>query len=322
MPVVIHLIDQNADYATRRTAVSLAGELRDEYSPIGLTIGRGGDLRDTLTAARSLDRYERGAVVHAWGTRPLIAASLAGRTALVYTPPEEPGRWDRFWMKWLCRSGVKVVFSCHAQQKRCGGNFDSRVIHPGVCVQPIEPDFKLRRYLGFSDKDFVLLALGESTRSARHDIALWTTAILHMSDPTYRMLAWGKGPKVDHLKRLAAPLKKKDLLRLEPMLEFEQLLLAADAALVPRGAADFSLAAALCMGAGIPLVEMTRPKAASQRVIKLRHDPELRRTLIQAAAMKTEELFNMDRFIDEHRRLYTKISSTSRSTAEPVGASI
>src|ERR1700722_12781055 len=257
MSPILHLFDQNADYATRRMAVTVAEGLRGEFAPTGLTIGRGGDLRDCLTAARCLESLAQSSVVHAWGTRPLIAASLAGCEPIIYSPPADLGRWDKRWLRWLGRRrDVRIVFSSEAQQRDARGcglpEERTSLIRPGIQVEPAARDSSLRRRLGFSDDDFVVLAAGESTRSAGHKLAVWTTAILHVLDETWKLLVWGRGDQAGKIARLAASQECASLLRLEPSMEFEQLLAAADVVLSPTTGADAPLAVAMCMAAGIP----------------------------------------------------------------------
>jgi hypothetical protein len=320
MARVLHLLDQNADFPTRRLAVSLAEQLRDQFAPIGLTIGRGGDLRNVLDAGRCLDHFESAAVIHAWGTRPLIAAALAGRQPFVYSPPAEFNRWDRFWMRWICKRGVSVVFSSESQRRRSHLSRQSRIIRPGVQVNaPEGPYPPLRQWLGYSDNDFVVLAPGESTRSAGHDLAVWITAIAHMHDPTWRLLIWGRGDRVEHLHHITSPLRLPGLIRFQPSQEFGQLIPAADVVLTTRGGADADLPTALCMAESVPVIEIGKPRETAQKLLDLRNDATLRKTLQQSAAADAAKFFDMDRFARDYAAMYRQcLPADAPANAPPV----
>ena len=323
MARILHLLEQNADYPTRRMAVSLAEELRERFTPVGLTIGRGGDLRNVLDAGRCLENFEPTAVVHAWGTRPLIAAALAGRQPFVFSPPAQINRWDRFWMRWLCGRGVNVVFASEGQRKRSGLVGAGQVIRPGVHVRAADgPYAPLRQWLGFTGGDFVVLAPGESTRSAGHDIALWTTAIAHMRDPTWRLLLWGRGNRVEHLRHVTRPLRLPALMRFQPDVEFEQLISAADVVLAPRGGAEADLPTALCMAEGVPVIEIGSPRATAQKLLEIRGDAARRKLLGQRAAEDAGKFFGMDRFAAGYAAMYAQCLRGNETGIERgVGAS-
>src|SRR4029079_19176372 len=69
------------------------------------------------------------------------------------------------------------------------------MIRPGVDFGKVKRrrDPELRAALGFGENDRVILAAGESTRAAAHTDAPWAVGILHVADPKYRLLVWGRG---------------------------------------------------------------------------------------------------------------------------------
>jgi hypothetical protein len=308
MARVLHLFDQRADYESRRMAVVLADRLKNDFAPTGLTIGRGGDLRDVLTAARSLDSFGPDTVLHAWGTRPLIAAALAGCENFIYTPPTHLNRWDIRWLRWLARREMTVVFSRPSQQlsaDECDLPHENcRLIPPGLPRTVNARDDSLRRQLGFSSDDFVLLCTGSGSET----LSLWTAAILHLLDPTWRLLVWGKGESEDKLRKMAAPLHKPAMLKIESSLEYEDLLPAADVALTQQTGTESPLAAALCMAAGIPVVQLAKPRATAQYLLDLRTNPAFRESLSQSAHSDAVKFFDLDRFVEQYKTLYVEAS--------------
>src|SRR5204863_4599377 len=115
----------------------------------------------------------------------------------------------------------------------------------------------LRAQLGFSPSDHVMLAAGESTRAANHRLASWAASILHVLDPRHRFLLWGKGPMSDSVIRFTHRLRRPNFLsvateRLGPDVTFEELLPAADTALMTADAPAATLPIAICMAAGLP----------------------------------------------------------------------
>jgi len=299
-------------------AVVLADRLKDDFAPTGLTIGRGGDLRDVLTAARSLDSFGPDTVLHAWGTRPLIAAALAGCENFIYTPPTQLNRWDKRWLRWLGRRReMTVVFSRPSQQldaEPCDlPDENCRLIPAGLARTAIARDDSLRQQLGFRPDDFVLLSTGSDT------LALWTAAILHLLDPTWRLLVWGKGESEAKLRKMAAPLHKPAMLKIESAMEFEELLPAADIALTLQTGAEAPLAAALCMAAGIPVVPLAKPRATAQHLLDLRSDPARCQSLSKSAHSGAARFFDLDRFVEQYKSLYVEAASRADRNVELAG---
>jgi glycosyltransferase involved in cell wall biosynthesis len=198
-----------------------------------------------------------------------------------------------------------------------------RVILPGVSALPSRDRAAMRRELGLSDDYFAVLAPGESTRCARHSLALWTLSILHETDARWRMLVWGKGPLRGELCRLAARLKHPELLHTALKMKFEDVLPAADAAMITATGGAAILPVAMTMAAGLAIVATPRealadrrnalviagdsPRAAAQALLELRGDATLRSRLGDQAKVDAVERFSMERFIEEHRKIYSEL---------------
>jgi glycosyltransferase involved in cell wall biosynthesis len=188
---------------------------------------------------------------------------------------------------------------------------------------------RARNELVISDEHFVLLAPGESTRVAAHERAAWVGSILHVTDERYRVLLWGRGPRLDVAAELGDKLRQPGLVVvagrvLKRSVEFEELLPAADALLVtPVGPAPL-LPVAMAMSAGVPVIACDRaefsellidretswnvPTCAvrplAQCVLDLRADPTTAVALVRRARERVREVCSRDRFVNAYRRLY------------------
>src|SRR5690242_10722480 len=90
MPVrVLHLLDTDADFQTRRAVEYLARDLGHDFAAAANTIGRGGTCRGLPAAVARVRGGERFDVIHAWGTTALTAAAFGSRAGarIVFTPP-------------------------------------------------------------------------------------------------------------------------------------------------------------------------------------------------------------------------------------------
>ena len=245
---------------------------------------------------------------------------LASKARIIYTPPPELRSVAARWANWLCRRrNLTAVFSDEYSRARAiAAGFNPahcRLIPPGVCPPPPHDRAAVRRRLGLSDDDFVVLAPGESTQRARHSLAIWTLAILYETDHRWKMLAWGKGPLRRELSRMATRLKARDTLHTAENWKFDDILPAADAALITASPGAAVLPTALCMAAGIPIaatpnetltnrrnalvIEGDSPRAAAQALLELRSDNALRASLAGQAQTDAAAKFAMDRFVED-----------------------
>jgi glycosyltransferase involved in cell wall biosynthesis len=305
-------------------------------------IGRGGDYAHGLAAGLDLYRRPREGVriIHAWNLESLATAAIATKLPIVYSPEAEIAESSVGWLRAIIDyRDVQVVCATTTQQRhlikrgvpvgRC------HLIRPGVDFSRVKPkrDLGLRRRLGFADDHRVLLAPGESTRSAAHAAAFWAVSILNYLDKRYRLLCWGRGPQLQAMRRFAIELSQPDLLcfaeqRLGQSIEFETLCSAADATLVTATDPVATLPIAVCMASGLPTVAtvtytvselledrhtalmVARPTARSlaQRIMDLWVDQRQAWSIRDTARTEAYEFFSGTRFVNEYRQVYRQIA--------------
>jgi len=337
---IAHLIGREASFEAQRGIEMLARGLGEGFESKMVRIGQGAKCRTWLAAARYLRRQTgRFDVVHACdGTG--LAAGVGSGCPLVLSLAVPPGRTLNRWLRAvMAYRPLQVVAATATARRVCverGIPLERcHLIRPAVEFGRISHrrDAKLRRELGFNDEDYVLLAVGESTRPANHELAVWTSGILNVLDRRYKLLAWGRGPRSATLVRFAKSLKQGDMIRLaEPTLgrpvEFEDLLPAADLLLVTAGGAQPTLPLAMGMAAALPIVStvtytngelledhhnaLMTPKATArmlaQRVMALKPDARLQWELSDRARVEAFEYFSASRFLEQFRTLYRQIS--------------
>jgi glycosyltransferase involved in cell wall biosynthesis len=331
---VLHLHDGEVDFQTRRALEALTRSVGPGFEASAAKVGGVvGVFRRRHAAGAEPD------VVHAWGGRALMAAVLRGSRRIVFSPTRFPSartaRWVRAAMGYR---DVQVVCSTATQRRalveqgvpveRC------HLIRPGVDFSRVRRrrDPALRRRLGLSDADHVLLAPGESTRAAAHEDAAWATAIAHFLDPRYKLLAWGRGERAGAVARRAGAIANDMFRAAEPALgesmEFEALLPAADAVLVSARGPVPTLPIAVCMAAGLPIVSTVtytvaelledrhtavmvprhEPRLMARRLLDLRADAGLQWSISDVARTEAYEYFSLTRFLDQWRGVYRQIS--------------
>jgi len=337
---VLHVSEHGPDFQTQRCIEHLLGRLGEGFEARVRTIGRGGDWRSVPAGIIGLAR-ERGAdVVHAWGVKALIAAALVARGPIVYSPAMEARRGrTRF---------LRAVMSCRRLQVVCPTETMLRgllrerivaercqVIRPGVDFGRIRKprDPAIRAALGFGDSDYVLAAAGESTRAASHEQAAWVAGILHVLDPIYKLLLWGRGSRLGFVKAFARSATPASMLhvateRLGREASFEEVLSAADVIVNTAGEGGATLPLAISMAAGVPIVStVTRtvceliedrhnavlvpkrsPRLMAQRILRLREDGELRKRLTATARAEAFQHVPLTRFLEEYRGLYRRVA--------------
>jgi glycosyltransferase involved in cell wall biosynthesis len=342
MPRVLHLSDVLADFSAGHAAASLVQHAVDEFRIESRTIGRGGDYRNPATAVFAMRGEVAGAfdVVHVFSFAALWVALFAGAGRIIFSPvqllPRRSIRWLAAAMK---RRDIRLVCTSETEQRiDVQHGIDPRrctLIPPGVAVEPAHSrrDPALRQALGLADEDYVLLAPGETTRQAGHREALWATGLLHVLDPRYRLLIWGRGAKVQSCANLAGKLNQARALvmaeqTLGRKIEFAGLLPAADAVLFAPGGPTPVLPLALCMGAGLPIVATRAPgfgnllkdgdncmlapqrssRMLAQRVVEMRQNAELQTRIRESARNQARDLFCVRRFIEQYNDIYRKIA--------------
>jgi len=334
---VLHLHPARCDFQTERCLELLLKNLGPEMSMSTSSLGPGGDFGNLPVAIVRL-RYSgltNTHIVQAWGPAELVAAAGAGFSRIIFSPqgPIHP-KWWRWIGAIFRRREVEIVCPTSALRdiliSRGAPADGCRVISPAVDVSRFNGSGrKLRASLGLADSDIVLLAPGESIRQVFHRYSLWAAAILHVLDPQWRLLIWGRGPMVESLERFAATVGRDRLLidvekRLGRAVEFEQVACAADAALVFADAMAPVLPMSTCMAAGVPIVaaetagsreflqdEITAllepsatPRKLAQRMLALQKDAALRRKIAEAARVQAIDRFSVARYVADWRRVY------------------
>lgn len=333
---VLQLISSDADFQTRRAVSHLGQDLGASFQVETRAVGEGGDWHNALAAVIGLRRLEPFDLVHAWGGKSLLVASVAAPGRIVFSPSPYLGRRTTGWLRAV--SGyrdVHAILPTATMRRLCVERGvpigRCHLIRPGVDFSRVRRrrDPGLRAALGFGPNDTVVLAAGESTRAAEHDLAVWAGSILHTVEPRYRLLLWGRGSMAGSAARLASQFDQQNLLslaeqRLGRAVEFEELLPAADLVLVTAVGQVPTLPIAICMAAGLPIVSTVtytvaelledrhtalmvpkpHPKLLTQRVIDLMNDPGLQWTISDAARTEAYEYFALTRFLNQYRTVY------------------
>jgi glycosyltransferase involved in cell wall biosynthesis len=339
MPSVLHLLSATINEQTtqihRMLTQGLGADFISTTRRIGSVAGlHRGELRNLPAAILQL-RNERANITYAWGIPALVTAVLCGHPRILFSPDTFAGpralRWIRALMS---RADVTFISPTFTQRRlavqrgippeRC------HVIQPGVDFGRVSRrrDPALRKQLGFTEEDYIMIAPGETTLASGHDMAVWSCGILNVLDPRYKMLLWGRGSRADLTANLANRLKQGNMIRqaekmLNRQLDFEALLTIADVCVAsPAGAAP-TLPVATTMAAGVPIISTVTymlaelledrhtalmvpnrsPRALVQRILDLREDPRLRAKLIDTARAEAYEHHSMTRMLDAYRRV-------------------
>jgi glycosyltransferase involved in cell wall biosynthesis len=332
---VLHLRPHAAEFEAARGADALARAAGEGFAVAGRTLWRGGDRREVPTAAAML-RREAGEhdLVHAWGGAALAVAALGSRGPIVFSPATQTRVRTVRWLRAvLAHRRVEVICPTSTLHRRLveRGVPGARchLIRPGVDFSRVRRrrDAELRSKLGLGETDYVFLAAGESTRPAGHVEALWAASILHVADPRYKLLTWGRGPGAGSVRNFADKTEPKVLRVAEPRLgrrvEFEDLLPAADAVLVTAKGAVATLPIAICMAAALPIVATVtpivaelledrhtalmsadKPRLVARRALDLLEDPNLQWSISDMARTEAYEFFAQTRFLAQFRAVY------------------
>jgi glycosyltransferase involved in cell wall biosynthesis len=338
MTQVLHVLSTEASFQSRRGAEALRRDPANVFAAEIKTIGRGGTWRSVPFAVQALRRAQCD-VVHAWDDQSLLAVVLAGRPRIAFTPLFHPmGRQSsllRAIFRWreialICDSevGRRAWIAAGAPSSRC------HLIRPGAATDPVlrQRDPVLRAALGFSETDHVVLAVGESTDAARHDLSVWSVSILHVLDRSERLLLWGRGRACLPALRRAMRVADFDMYsvaetKLRRCVEFEELCSAADMALVTAQGPVATLPLAICMARGIPIVATPSPivsemledgvsakmapplaRQIARGIGELRASPGLQQTLSTNAMAQARDHFAPSRYIAQHRQLYAQMA--------------
>jgi len=270
MPRVIHLFDpqHDLDSATLRPARS-----SDEQRLVPVT----DDWISALRVGTRL-RYTRGLFsLHVWSESGLRAAALSrGEWPVVLhvTRPMSP-QAARL-VRWLSNhqslqaKALDPLLRQHAvelgiAESRCGLH-EPRIRSPRLSVGDRA---SLRAALGLSHDDRVALLPGAETRGSGHLHALWAAVLVHVLDPRLHVLSWGAGPAADRVRERARRLGYPSMLRVAtdraPHATFDDLLTAADVALVGDGDAPPLVSIAQALADDLPVLLPPTPRFESFR---------------------------------------------------------
>lgn len=350
---LLQLVDPSAGFGANRAAEHLRASLGAGFQIDAEPIAGAG-----VSAVRRVrNRPPRGRdFIHAFGTRALTVAAIGGGGGpTVFTPDDAPTKRQLGWLRAVMTyRNVQVLCPSGALHRRFveGGIPVGRchVVWPGVDFSRIRKrrDVELRAALGFDEADRVLLLVGESTRASGHAEALWAAAILHVLDPRWKVLAWGRGPRTDALVHFALSQKQASLVsiaerRLGRRMEFEELYPAADVLMVTPTKPVATLPIAMAMASGLPIVgtassvvgEMLEdrhtallappgsPRALARRVLDLAEDPKLQWAISDQARSEAYQYFPLTRFVEQHRTLYRQVAAgADLDLSDPAAAAV
>jgi glycosyltransferase involved in cell wall biosynthesis len=339
---ILHLHPAPCDFQTRRSLELLQKSLAGDFAMNCAGIGPGAVYRNVAEAIIRLrvGQFSRTHIAHAWGPAELIVAAAAGFDRIIFSPQQAITKTYRPWIERIVRrEGVHVVcptaflrdtfVASGAKAEFC------KVIYPAVDPSRFDGSTAdIRSKLGLADGDIAVLAPGESVRVAAHRESLWAVAILHVLDPRWRMLVWGRGPMVESLRRMARTSELPNVLvcaedRLTDSRRFEQVALSADAAIISSRGGSPILPVAICMAGRVPIVaadtaeirEILRdektgvlessfnPRRLAQRLLALQKDLSLRGDIISAAQASALKQFSPLIFTEEWRGIYRRFQT-------------
>lgn len=333
---ILHLLDSEADFQTRRCAEQLSRDLGPGYAQEVRTIGPGGHWRGLPHAVRETRRMGTDLLVHAWGPRALLAAAIGTSARLVFTTVVGNETRQISWLRAVMPyRDVQVICPTStlmdAMLRRGLPPEQCHLIRPGVEFSRVRArrQESLRQSLGFKPDDIVLLACGESTAAACHRDALWAAAILHVLEPRYKLLAWGRGEQTTAVEEFNRRTGSPMLLclaerRLGRVLDYEELLPAADMIVISATGPIAPLPVCISMAAALPIAATVTPTVAelledrhtalmvpphsprqlARRILRLREEADLQWRVSDAARAEAFEYYSAARFAQQHRSLY------------------
>jgi glycosyltransferase involved in cell wall biosynthesis len=342
---VLHLFGPAADFQSHYTSALLARHAPARIQITARTMDVGRRDRSALNTYLYL-RKCRGAfdVVHAWDITALTMAVLArGPWPILFSPSSVGLAQVKRLRRLMGFADVRTICSASLHHRyfvrhgiapeRC------QIISPALehSISVSQPDQELRQQLRFAPDEIVLLAPGVSTRDSRHREALWAVSILHVFDPRYRLLVWGRGPQTRALETLSARLRQPRMLvvaerRLGRTIEFAALASVADLVLATGAATSSPLPLATCMTAGkaivgsadgicsefledgrtAAMVSAAKPRLLAQRVLELCSDHSLRITIASGAVNAARARFDLRTFVDRYSTIYAEMATAGQ----------
>jgi len=331
---ILLLRERAADFETERATAQLAGLLGPEFAVVAKTLGEGGSYRNLPSTVLDLCWRHKPAVdvVHAWGPAALAAAVLIQTGRIIYSPPYRITARQIHWLNAIfARQAIDVVCSTATQHRllvehglpveRC------HLIRPGVDFGELQRRpgrEEIRKRLKIEPSRFVVLPVGDAVQGTAHRIATWAAAILNVLDPSYAIAVWQRGPLVHLAEQFMRRLQPESLVKVPSALSYEELLAAADVAIVSAEAPVPTLPIATTMAGGPPIVAcatdtvcelledhhnalmIAKPhgRRLAERIMQLREDSRLRWKLADTARTEAYEFYSQSRYLEQWRQCY------------------
>jgi len=331
---ILLLRERAADFETERATAQLAGLLGPELALAAKTLGEGGSYRNFAGAMLDLSWRHKQAVdvVHAWGPAALAAAVLMQTGRIIYSPPYRITLRQIHWLNAIfSRQAIDVVCSTATQQRllvehglpveRC------HLIRPGVdfgLLQRRPAREEVRKQLKIDPARFLILPVGDAVQGTAHRLATWAAAILNVLDPSYAITVWQRGLLVHVAENFARRLQPESLVIAPVGMAYEELLAAADVAVVSADAPVPTLPIATTMAGGLPIVACatdtvcelledhhnalmigdSHGRRLAERIMQLREDSRLRWKLADAARTEAYEFYSQSRYLEQWRQCY------------------
>lgn len=338
MTRVLQIFDDTLDADARSAAATVARALGAGFE---ITIRPLNVAGVPLAALRLWRRREQSDVVHAVGSKSLATAVLGTRAPIVFTPGDFPTVRTARWVRAaLTQRDMTVVTATESARRffvtrgvdpaRC------RVIRPSAGGGALKRDARLRKALGFDDAHRVILAVGETTHAANHGLAAWVASLLHVMEPSHRLLLWGGGRASGGLSHLRSSLLDASIVtiardKLGHSTTAADLSAAADVALVTAVGPIATVPVARAMAAGVPIVSTTTPAVSeliedrhtallvrdasprdlARRVVDLYDDDDLRWRIADRARAEAFDFYTPSRAITAWRELLTSAAAVS-----------
>lgn len=337
---ILHLLDADATQAAHDEALTLQRAASDRSSPSATdcavhTIGRGADYRNPLLALYQLRREPNIQVIQVYALRTLKIALATGKQ-VIYRPDQPANaneahhlrrlmRWRAFRIAAPTQTALNGLLHHGLPAGQC------TLIHP--CPMPAGPpvskDVNLRTALGLRDQDFVILAAGETTASANHELAIWATSILGELQDHYKLLLWGRGDEIHKPINLAGNMHCLKSIRtaeqqLGKAIDHNLLFSAADAIAVTSLRQPSAWWLASSIRSGLPIIStqtattnevLTNRQSAvllpentacslAQQVMELHADTGLQQHLSQGARTTAQQLFSPEQYSVQWNQFY------------------
>ena len=335
-----------------RPSETLKYRLRPEVRFFELGRRPGNDPGLILRLARLL-RRERPHILHTHGWATLWEGLLAARLARVpFVIHGEHGtlqlgaaRVKAQRLAWKRVDRVLSVSSRLAERMARDVGFPVERIHVirnGVDTARLHPGHRnaARAEFGLSPGEIVLGTAGRLVPVKDQATLLRALAILKQRGLSFTGLIAGKGPLLDELTGLAASLGLTDVRFLGNRPDVERVLAALDVFLLTSESEGLSNTIQEAMATGVPvvathvggadelvahgvtgvLVPAKRPDALADALEPLMTTAPLREQMGQAGRRRAEEVFALDRMVDEYVQVYRDVAHSGAPRRRAVSA--